>query len=155
VATSRKPTDASSLGFDFNAALAAAVDGCLERAVGIGAELEALLEDFVTLQEILVMFVPNPEFNRVFQALRLTDLRILLAAIAGRVEVVTDSPGLPLHPKEARRIRERVAAGDTVVPVSNLAGQRDAEMDDLRTRLAEARAEAERRGRLNGTGPAG
>lgn len=86
---------------------------CLELALAIGSGVECLLEDFFALQEMLVVLVPDGQFNDVFQAARLTDLRVLLASIAGRIEVVTDSPGLQVSPEEAREIRRRVAAGES------------------------------------------
>jgi hypothetical protein len=61
---------------------------------------------------MLVVLVPDDQFNDVFHATRLTDLRVLLASIAGRIEVVTDSPGLQVNPEEAQEIRNRVAAGE-------------------------------------------
>ena len=107
-----EPQDRHSLGFDFNAAMAAKVHDCLDLALALSGGVDHLLEDFVSLQEMLVLLVPDEAFNRVFQSARLTDLRVLLASIAGRIEVVTDSPGLQMSAAEVRELRERIALGE-------------------------------------------
>ena len=165
----KRPTDPDSLGFDFNAGLAAKVDECLELALAISAGVDHLLEDFFALQEMLVVLVPDGRFNDVFQAARLTALRVLLASIAGRIEVVTDSPGLHVSPEEAREIRTRVAAGEVPygddTPVSfgaraNVEGSSvEAAMQSsiatLRQKLARIRESAEPAAQpTNGTVPA-
>lgn len=109
-----EPLDRRS-AYDFNAALTAKVHDCIDLALALSAGVDHLLEDFVALQEALVLLVPDEQFNEVFQSTGLTDLRVLLATVAGRVEVVTDSPGLQMTAAEARALRARLAAGEPAV----------------------------------------
>ena len=99
------------------------------------------MEEFVALQEILVLLVPDENFNEVFESARLTDLRMLLSSVAGRIELVTDSPGLQLTPQEARQLREQIV--DRRSRVEGAEPPPDAgpppEVASLREKLAEMR----------------
>ncbi|HLF40707.1 MAG TPA: hypothetical protein VI854_04430 [Acidimicrobiia bacterium] len=101
-----------------------------------------------------MLLVPDERFNDVFQAARLTDLRMLLSSVAGRIEVVTDSPGLQMSPREARELRERIAADRGPAPAGPTGnGSRPAaaeapgqsEIVSLREKLAEIRESADLR----------
>jgi hypothetical protein len=150
--------DRRSLGFDFNAAMAAKVHDCLDLALALSGGVDHLLEDFVSLQEMLVLLVPDEDFNRVFQSARLTDLRVLLASIAGRIELVTDSPGLQMTAAEVRELRERIASGgraygdddhdgDPPSPPTPDPEQSPPNLVTLREKVARARESADRSSR--------
>ena len=133
--------------------MAAKVHDCLDLALALSAGVDHLLEDFVALQETLVLLVADEDFNEVFREARLTDLRMLLATIAGRIELVTDSPGLQMSPAEVRELRERIAVGDRGYeedPSPDLpeppGGPAAPNIVTLRERVARARQSAERAG---------
>lgn len=104
----------------------------------------------MALQEVLVLLVPDGDFDDVFRASRLTELRMLLASVAGRIEIVTDSPGLQMSPREALELREHIAAGagprresPPPSPGEDGDGAR-AKIVTLREKLAEVRGSTER-----------
>lgn len=143
--------------------MAVKVHDSIDLALALSAGVDHLLEDFVALQEALVLLVPDESFNEVFRDSRLTDLRVLLAGIAGRIELVTDSPGLQMSPAESRQLRARVAAGEPAVaddpdlPASTAstvtppaAAGAPLTIVTLREKVARARESAERAGRPEG-----
>ena len=83
--------------------------------------------------------MPDEDFNNVFESARLTDLRMLLSSVAGRIELVTDSPGLQLTPQEARQLRQQIVdrgpRGEGAPPDASP----PPEVASLREKLAEMR----------------
>lgn len=139
--------------FDFNAALAARIDSYLDLAVALSAGVDHLLDEFVALQETLVLLVPDSEFNAVFSETGLTDLRVLLASVAGRIEVVIDSPGLQMTPQETRELRARATSrrgGPPAAPPTR-GEPPQARIGALKERVADVRESAQRGGHAPGS----
>lgn len=105
--------------------------------------IEHLLEEFVSLQEIFVLLVSDEDFNRVFQDTRLTDLRVLLSSIAGRIEAVTGSPGLQMTLREAQDLRNRITSGQPAYHDIDPTPPHNPDLAAIRRRLAEVRESAE------------